>query len=117
MTNIETEMELRAVISGAKIAAFCFHSTRSAYSRRMVARLLKAGLDFPAVEFHLVDADRETLLPLLLEFGVVALPTFLVFRSGVRAKFLVGEHGEKALARHFENWFGRDRTKRGENKK
>jgi len=106
MTEIKTEIELRQAISGEKTAAICFHSPRSAYSRRMVARLATAERDFSNVDFHVVDADREAFLPLLLEFGVVGLPTLIIFRSGVRVKFLVGEHGEKAVAKHFGNWFG-----------
>jgi hypothetical protein len=97
MTDFETEMEFRAVVNGKKIAVVCFHSTRSAYSRRTVQILTVAKRNFPAAEFCLVDADRLGLLSLLVEFKVVGLPTILVFRSGGQVESLVGERSEKVF--------------------
>ncbi len=106
MKDIITPAELFKTIGREGITAICFHSPRSAYCRRMVQRLLQDESTCPLVGFYLVDADNEAFLPVLLKYDVVALPTFQVFQGGIKTKFLVGEHGEQALARHLSHWFG-----------
>ena len=98
MREIETETQLRAVLRNGNAVLVCFHSTRSAYSRRTVKILAEIAEDFQMVEFYLLDADRENFLPLLAEFRVVGLPTISFFRAGVRGGCLIGERSEKALA-------------------
>src|ERR1035438_6128443 len=98
MTDLKTETEFRSLVKGQQIAVVCFHSTRSAYSRRTVQILMAVERDLPAAEFCLADADQEAFLPLLGEFQVVGLPTILLFRSGTRAEYLVGERSQTSLA-------------------
>ena len=97
MTKIETEDQLQAVANGNRPAVVCFHSPRSAYSRRTVKLLEKLQHDFQTSDFWLLDADLDGFLPTLLGLGVVGLPTILVFRPGEGTDRLVGERSEKTL--------------------
>jgi len=97
MNSLNTESELRAVIDGPNTTIICFHSTRSAYSRRLVQILAEIEGELSGAEICLVDADAAVFLPLLVEFDVVGLPTIQIFCNGTQVKKLVGERSRKSL--------------------
>ena len=91
MTELKTETEFRSVVNEQPGALVCFHSTRSAYSRRTIQVLSELAAEFPAVKFCAFDADPEPAQPLLAEQHVVALPTVIYFRHGQPSVCFVGE--------------------------
>jgi len=104
MNIIKTESELRAVIGGEKTAIVCFHSTRSAYSRRTVKILSGVESKFAPAAFWLVDADVDAFMRLLWEFDVVALPTIVIFCRAFQARTLIGERSERSFVTILEKY-------------
>ncbi len=97
MTDLPTETDFRRAVSGHPLVLVCFHSRRSAYSRRTMKLLKELEADCSRVCFCALDADQDELVSLLLELRVVGLPTILIFRTGSPAEMLVGERSRKVF--------------------
>jgi thioredoxin-like negative regulator of GroEL len=94
--NTLTEQNWPEVITASPLPVFViYHSPFSAYSRRSLALLLKLEPQFPTVRFTSVDVDTQDNLARL--HGIVAIPAFVVYRSGVKRAFFMGERSEKRL--------------------
>jgi len=97
MKNLTSKTQLLDTIDSDKTVVICFHTTRSAPSRRTMQLLTEAESQFPTAEFCKVDADADVFLPLLVDYDVVGLPTIAIFCDGHQAKTLVGDRGKKPL--------------------
>ena len=97
MITLQDEIEFEDLIHSRPLVLVCFHSPRSAYSRRTMQCLHALEPEFPQWGFYSVDVDQIVFLLLTHRFAVVAIPTLILFRDCRRAGFMVGERSQKAF--------------------
>jgi thioredoxin-like negative regulator of GroEL len=97
MTAISNEAAFAKAIQSHRQVLVCFHSTRSAYSRRTLQCLRALEPDFPNLNIQLVDVDQIQFEPLMRRLVVVAVPTLMVLRDGQCIGLLVGERSQKVF--------------------
>ena len=98
MITLQDEIEFEDLMETRPLVLVCFHSTRSAYSRRTMQHLHELEPEFLQLKFYTVDVDRIEFVLLVHRFAVVAIPTLILFGDGRRADFLVGERSQKTFS-------------------
>lgn len=88
VAEIKSQKEFTDLIGEDKVAVVDFHATWCGPCKQIAPFVEKLSKDFSDANFVKVDVDEVT--DVAAEFGVRAMPTFMIFRKGEKLAEVVG---------------------------
>ncbi|KAL8408047.1 hypothetical protein RB594_006739 [Gaeumannomyces avenae] len=94
--EIKTGDEFKATLAGNKVVLVDFYATWCGPCRMISPKVSEWSEKFPNI--HYVKVDVDTVPDVSQEYGIRAMPTFLLFKDGEKADEVVGANPPKLEA-------------------
>jgi len=88
VAEVKSTSEFKDIIDGKKVTVVDFYATWCGPCKQIAPFVQKLSNDFPENNFIKVDVDE--LSDIAAEFGVRAMPTFMLFHNGNKISEVVG---------------------------